>query len=250
MENDVREDNLIDDNSETELCKHVMDFLELKGAATFNEIQNKFHNNINHERLKVICSMLVKMSFCSYQHEVYTVKKQRQPMLAIVDDELALEAFHTNIIVKEDKFRTGFECKVCDGECHGTVKCPRCKGDKTVKAAALDDKESQGLIPCKACLIMSHTGQLVPCGFIPCDTCKGKGASIIVPEESMRRPSSGTVVSTGDKVEKLKCGQRVLYSNHAGNAINFKQQTVFRVMHEHEVFMILHGVGDIGRKMG
>jgi co-chaperonin GroES (HSP10) len=175
--------------------------------------------------------------------------KTQQPMLAVIDDKLALEAFGTNIIVKEDKFRTGYECSVCDGICHGTVKCPRCNGTKTVKAPAIAGEPSEGLVPCKACLVASNTGNMIPCGFIPCDTCKGRGASIVVPEESMRRPSSGTVVSTGEGVLKLKCGTRVLYSNHAGYAMNFKQQTVFRIMHEHEVLSLLHGVGDIGKRL-
>ncbi len=174
---------------------------------------------------------------------------KQQPMLAVIDDKLAMEAFGTNIIVKEDKFRTGYECTVCDGACYGTVTCPRCKGYKTVQAPALAGEDSKGLIPCKSCLIMSPTGELVPCGFIPCNTCKGKGASIVVPEISMRRPSSGTVVSTGARVEVIKCGERVLYSNHAGYAMNFKQQTVFRIMHEHEVLSLLHGVGDIGKRL-
>lgn len=174
--------------------------------------------------------------------------KIQQPMVAIIDNELAMLAVGTNIIVKEDRFKTGYECKVCDGTCRSKVTCPRCKGEKTVKAQSLDDK-SEGLVPCKACCILSDTGNMIPSGFIPCETCKGKGGSLIVPQESMRRPSSGVIVSTGNGVLERKCGERVLYSNHAGHAMNFKQKTVFRIMHEHEVLSLLMGLGDIGDKL-
>lgn len=174
--------------------------------------------------------------------------KIQQPMVAIIDNELAMLAVGTNIIVKEDRFKTGYECKVCDGTCRSKVTCPRCKGEKTVKAQSLDDK-SEGLVPCKACCILSDTGNMIPSGFIPCETCKGKGGSLIVPQESMRRPSSGVIVSTGNGILERKCGERVLYSNHAGHAMNFKQKTVFRIMHEHEVLSLLMGLGDIGDKL-
>ena len=167
----------------------------------------------------------------------------RQPKLAVIDNELALEAFGTNIIVQEDRFRTGFECKVCDGEGHGDVVCKNCKGDKTIKGH--DDH----LIPCNHCLVVNAFGEKVPCGFLPCYTCKGVGSSIVVPQESMRRPSSGKVVSTGGEVKELKCGMRVLYSNHTGYAVNFKQNVIFRIMHEHEVLVVLHGVGDVGKRL-
>lgn len=172
----------------------------------------------------------------------------QQSMVAIIDNELAMLAVGTNIIVKEDRFKTGYECKVCDGTCKSKVVCPRCKGEKTVKAASLDEK-SEGLVPCKACCILSDTGNMIPSGFIPCETCKGKGGSLIVPQESMRRPSSGVIVSTGNGILERKCGERVLYSNHAGHAMNFKQKTVFRIMHEHEVLSLLMGLGDIGDKL-
>lgn len=174
--------------------------------------------------------------------------KIQQPMVAIIDNKLAMLAVGTNIIVKEDRFKTGYECKVCDGTCRSKVTCPRCKGEKTVKAQSLDEK-SEGLVPCKACCILSDTGNMIPSGFIPCETCKGKGGSLVVPQESMRRPSSGVIVSTGNGVLERKCGERVLYSNHAGHAMNFKQKTVFRIMHEHEVLSLLMGLGDIGDKL-
>lgn len=174
--------------------------------------------------------------------------KIQQPMVAIIDKELAMLATGTNIIVREDRFKTGYECKVCEGSCISKSVCPRCKGSKVVPSSSLDDK-SEGLTMCKACRVMSDTGSMIAKGFIPCATCAGKGGSVIVPQESMRRPSSGVIVSTGNGVLERKCGERVLYSNHAGHAMNFKQKTVFRIMHEHEVLSLLMGLGDIGDKL-
>src|SRR5437868_3186778 len=56
---------------------------------------------------------------------------KHNPILALIEDNFALEALDNFIIVQEDKFRTGYECKACDGEGHGTTVCPSCNGSKT-----------------------------------------------------------------------------------------------------------------------
>src|SRR5258708_38336566 len=44
--------------------------------------------------------------------------KVNKAILAVIDSEVAMEALNDNIIILEDPFRTGFECKRCDGEGH------------------------------------------------------------------------------------------------------------------------------------
>lgn len=159
---------------------------------------------------------------------------EREPIIAIIDNELGLEALGSNLIIKEDKFRTGYECKTCDGEgVQENTTCPSCNGQKW---HSVDNDQ----IPCRLC---RGTGKRL------CESCNGKGGLLIVPEESMRRPTSGVIVSLGPDVKTLQKGDRILYSNFTGHAINFKQNVVFRIMHEHECFTKLHGIGDLQKRL-
>lgn len=217
--------------------------------------------------------------------------RQFEPVLAVIDDKLALEALDDFLVVQEDKFRTGFECVVCDGLGHGTIICTKCKGTKQVKVDDICDnclgarvvpdlfrpiletertmssktktcptcsgtgkkdmKLEPGLYPCNACVVVIDvTGNRVaPCGFEPCKSCKGKSVTIVVPEESLRRPNSGIVRSIGPKVTHLKCGERVMYSNHTGYEIYFKRNLKMRQMREHEIMARIHGVGEIQKSL-
>lgn len=213
------------------------------------------------------------------------VKVFNEPILAVIDDTIALEALDDFLVVQEDKFRTGYECKTCDGNGHLNKQCTKCHGDRTEKITDVCDNcqgvgrvanlfreleksdvavttkrcnqcdgtgkkdlkgLQEGLYPCRACLIVTDvSGRTGSCGFEPCPTCHGKAVALVVPEESMRRPNSGIVRSTGPKVSSLKTGDRVLYSNHTGYEIYFKRNLKFRQMREHEVMSRIHGVGEI-----
>jgi len=196
------------------------------------------------------------------------------PILAIIDDEIALEALNNNILILEDAFRTGFECKACDGEGHTKQLCTTCGGNKVVAhnpefsaaAALLSEQElellpphfaeslkkkreeqdrhkivSGGLMPCTKCQVSDKRGSSIISGFQQCTLCKGFGASMVVPEDSMRRPTSGKVVSLGPLCKFLKAGDHVVYSNMMGHATKFKGKDVLRVMREDEIMMRIHG---------
>jgi hypothetical protein len=203
-----------------------------------------------------------------YRPELHT------PILAVIDNEVAMEALNDNIIILEDPFRTGFECKGCDGEGHKEVVCPACGGNKVVaqnsdfnvSAATLTEAEldtlpphfaeklrskrkeqedlkisSGGLVPCQKCILMNSRGDKYISGFEPCPICKGLGKSIHIPEDTMRRPTSGVVKSLGPLCKFLQAGDRVVYSNMMGHAINYRHNVVFRTMREDEIMMRLHG---------
>ena len=66
----------------------------------------------------------------------------------------------------------------------------------------------------------------------------------MVPEVSERRPSTGKVVSVGDKVKYFKVGDNVLYSNFAGHAMDLKRagaDLVVRILHESEILAQVQG---------
>ena len=217
----------------------------------------------------------VQQDTYKYNHSTQELTKlPRQPILAIIDSEVAMEALNDNIIILEDPFRTGFECKACDGEGHTQEVCKTCLGNKVVAinkdfnvgAATLTEEDkkalpphfvammerkakeqkeekivSGGLEPCQKCLCLDKQGRPYITGFVQCEICKGRGASMVVPEDSMRRPTSGLVKSLGPLCKFLQAGDRVVYSNQMGHCINYKHNVVFRTMREDEIMMRLHG---------
>ena len=77
-----------------------------------------------------------------------------------------------------------------------------------------------------------------------CPECDGKGGLLVVAEVSQRRPSTGRVVSVGDKVKYFKVGDNVLYSNFAGHAIDLERtgnKVVVRILHETEILAQVRG---------
>lgn len=66
----------------------------------------------------------------------------------------------------------------------------------------------------------------------------------MVPEQSQRRPSTGRVVSVGDKVRYFNVDDDVLYSNFAGHAMDLPLETgqvVIRILHESEILGRING---------
>jgi chaperonin GroES len=146
----------------------------------------------------------------------------------IVEHKLGLSMKHDCVLILEDKFKTGLECKTCEGSRTTNEDCLACEGLGVEKHIGTRCRVCDGL---KKRL---------------CPDCKGRGGLIIAPEESERRPSSGKVVSIGSKVDSVKLGERVFYSNYTGTAVNFKQKGVLRIMHQDEILGFLHGEDSIG----
>lgn len=167
--------------------------------------------------------------------------------VAIVSDgktQIAIEALSDQVIIEEDKFKSGYECSKCGGDCYLDEKCDFCKGTGRESVGAPEERL------CRMCCpphILQTMGQQP--GKKLCDLCNGKGGLVIAPEMSQRRPTSGLVKSIGPEVKVIKVGDRALYSMFAGTAINFKQKGTIRIMHEHEIMSRLHGVGKIGEWM-
>src|SRR5580700_446148 len=97
----------------------------------------------------------------------------------LVELGIQLEAVEDKIIVMMDHYKSGYECK----DCGGAGKVP-----------SLLNKE-----------IMRD-----------CDTCKGKGATLVIPEISKSLPTLGTVMSVGEKTrwaEHLELVEEFKYKN-------------------------------------
>ena len=130
-------------------------------------------------------------------------------------------ALGDRVLVKEDDFRSGYDCTACNKS--GRVTCAACGGSgksKVVTHAKCSDCGGAGNVACAA--------------------CNGKGALLYIPENSERRPTSGEIVSLGPDCTKLSLGQSVIYSNFAGHAMDI-DNIVLRILHESEIYLIVDG---------
>jgi co-chaperonin GroES (HSP10) len=145
----------------------------------------------------------------------------------VLEGQLALRAMGDRIIVLEDKFRTGYECKECEGLGYAeNVLCATCKGERIEKAVREDLED-------RACTQCTQSGY--PTGRQRCSACNGKGALVIVPQTSERRTTSGKVYSVGPDCSLFKLGDHVLYGSYAGTAVTLKNRYTIRILHEDEI---------------
>jgi co-chaperonin GroES (HSP10) len=146
---------------------------------------------------------------------------------AILKDTEALRAIGHRILVLEDEFKSGYECKACDGTGHTDVKCKHCKGTGLWKA-------DQDRGPCPDCEVGS-SGARKSLGYEICPVCKGKSGMIIVPDDAKRRPCTGVILSKGSEVTEFEVNSRVLYTNYTGTDFELVGGVKLRIMLDHDV---------------
>jgi len=134
---------------------------------------------------------------------------------------VSFEAAGDRVLVHEDPFVSGYECKECAGT--GWLICASCD---TNGRSLLNS-----MIKCKVC-DGTRKDQ--------CPTCLGKGGLLIVPEKSQRRPTTGEIVSIGEKVVSFHCGDKVMYGSFAGHVVDI-DSTVLRILHESEILCRVSG---------
>ena len=149
----------------------------------------------------------------------------------VVQGRIALEAVEDKIIIMLDPFKTGFECKVCDGT--GVERRCDC-------VTGLDRFQQA----CKKC-----GGN--PDAFVgkECRSCKGIGSLLVIPESAKSLPTSGRIVSMGPNCKKdasgksiMEIGQRYLFGVHVGYFLPFKGNILLRCMREHEILCRIYSL--------
>src|SRR5207245_1700584 len=85
-------------------------------------------------------------------------------------------AFGDRLLVSEDEFKSGYECRTCNGV--GRITCDQCGGQGEYGRGGTQFK----------CSFCGGGGQL------KCSACGGKGGLLVVPDIAQRRPSTGQVV--------------------------------------------------------
>ena len=155
------------------------------------------------------------------------IKIDDSKQLAIIGESEALRATGRRCLIREDDFKSGLECKACDGTGHTNVKCQYCKGTTFFKGE-LD----QG--PCPDCETGTQ-GVRKSSGYEVCSVCKGRSALIVIPDDSKRRPCTGVVISVGPDVTEWEIGMRVLYTNYTGTDFDMKGGVKIRVILEQDI---------------
>lgn len=143
--------------------------------------------------------------------------------------DLKFWALGDRVLILEDEFKSGYECERCNGT--GNVTCNVCNGtgiSLVVEGAT-----------CKHC----HGGKLMTC-----PECQGKGGLLVAPETAQRRPTTGKIVSVGERCSQLKIGDCVMYSNFAGYTVDLQRAgkpICLRILHEPEILCGMSGHLDL-----
>jgi len=160
--------------------------------------------------------------------------------------ETYLVAAGEQILILQDTYRDGVVCTRCDGAGHLFMTCTECMGTK---------KTSEGV--CQGCLASSYERpEVQPTGKRQCPDCqdkngiptgvKAKTASGIIGAKSEKEelPSTGVVVSVGDKVSKWKLQDRVMFSQFSGQQIKV-QGNIYRMMSQSYPIGQIFGTADV-----
>lgn len=144
-----------------------------------------------------------------------------------------LTAFDDRIIVVLDEFKSGYECTRCEGN----------NVSNEVSHIPCEDCKSTGRRGEKKCSGCAGEGRVV------CPECNGKGGVLIIPQEKENAPTTGIVVSIGEKAVRLKRGDGVLFTSFTGHHFKLTAEDVngheveiwIVMMHEHEVMSKVKG---------
>ncbi|HEY1646293.1 MAG TPA: hypothetical protein VGF75_08120 [Candidatus Saccharimonadales bacterium] len=142
-----------------------------------------------------------------------------------------------NIMILEDEFKSSYDCKACGGAGKIRINCLKCEGTGYYGKETIVE---HGINKTKS----SICGKCDGIGYkdIDCGACRGKGALVEIPNESRKKPTSGTIVSAGPDVKIYKVGDRVCYSSFIGHFLPFNANDRVKVMREHEAMCILEDV--------
>ena len=146
---------------------------------------------------------------------------------AIIKQTEALRAIGHRILVLEDEFKSGYECKDCGGTGHTDMQCSYCKG--TGMFRGLPD-----LGACPDCQVGTYA-ERKSFGYVLCPTCKGKSGVLVIPDDAKRRPCTGKILSRGSLVTEFEVGTRVMYTNYTGTDFEIQGGIKLRIMLDHDV---------------
>ena len=169
----------------------------------------------------------------------------------------AFEAQGEQIIVSIDIFKSGYECKVCDGkrkikyicscERNGNGGFKYNSTDLTTLEEVMGTEvaNARSVIKCPEC----EGDYISRRQEITCTACNGTGALLILPKSAEKLPQHGTVVSIGQLAQRLikeeswgyKIGDRVLWSEYSGKFLPLKAGVLIKVLDYNQVIARIDG---------
>jgi hypothetical protein len=157
------------------------------------------------------------------------------------------------ILVSVDIFKSGYECKECNGKGTVSTKCSCDEVGRTrpgfkytqEQVDEFDATISHGVAVTRADMACPSCGG----GYldyrkeITCSGCNGKGALLHLADESKTLPTTGVIVSVGEHANPtFKNGMRVLFGCYTGVMIPTKAPgIVFKVLRDIEVLCTIRG---------
>jgi len=169
------------------------------------------------------------------------------------------EALGKKILVSIDIFKSGYECKVCRGNKKIETMCV-CESTghsglrytfeeiNTIRHelghTVADARMTLQCPECKGDYVSQRKTEV-------CKACKGQGCVLHLPDSSKNLPTTGVVVSIGNKVNltKLgyKIGDRILFGPYAGQMIPTKSGLLFKILDANNAWAKIEGANDLGQ---
>lgn len=80
--------------------------------------------------------------------------------------------------------------------------------------------------------------------MIACPTCKGKGASLFIPDTAKSLPTTGVILSVGPDVTRggIELNKRVICTPHSGVFLPMKGNIPIKVFRQHEPLCIMYNI--------
>ncbi len=166
------------------------------------------------------------------------------------------EALNEKVLVALDQFKSGYECKTCEGKGEVKVECACIitgrPGLKYTEEHLQDIAQALGSD-------ISHTRAIELCPFCKgdpasvrktqtCPDCQGKTALLVIPDSAKIIACSGVVVSMGAKAREqagYKIGDRILFSQHAGSLIPTRSGIHFKQLDWYQAWVRIEGADDL-----
>lgn len=171
------------------------------------------------------------------KNPVYYMSNPNDPKhWANVKDQYLLSPIYGGdgrVLIKQDDFKSRYDCSKCGGRGHTGEVCHYCLGTKFEKG-----KEENGY--CRDCTVGdTHTSVGKTLGHVPCDLCKGTGGSIVTPDDSKNDTTMGNVIAVSSTdIKCVKQGDKVMYSTWFGNKFEF-MGLVLRIGVEKDLFCLV-----------
>jgi co-chaperonin GroES (HSP10) len=152
-----------------------------------------------------------------------------------------MEALGEKILVSIDVFKSGFECKACNGKGKLDQECTCVSAGRAGKKYSESQLEDVRVSLGEA-IALSRAESVCPnckgdfqsfSRHVECSACKGHGVTLFIPETSKNLPTTGVVVSMGRVAQEkadFKRGDRILFGAYAGDMIPTKLGLMFKCM--------------------